>query len=275
MTSNLLGDPIDRVDGPLKVTGAAAYPSDITYPGLVHAALAQSTIAPVTFRAMVPVWRIANWHRAASPVTQPITKFGGQPTWLGRPQWPLSASRGTPMRFVCQIVLQPELFGDGPVRLAYVFVTHGEHGRDAEEFDPDVVLPDGGENAVVVQPGAFTGPTASSTSGPTLYHEDGSPAEYTVDLVRGEDPEPMVSEAYLGLPADERDRYFRTVDHDKIGGTALPLDQHDLPAPGSWRLLLRLATNWTPFHLNLGAAPVVLAFLSTDAREGRLLVEDS
>jgi xanthine dehydrogenase YagR molybdenum-binding subunit len=41
----LLGDPVDRVDGPLKVTGAAPYPSDVTFPGLAHAALAQSTVA--------------------------------------------------------------------------------------------------------------------------------------------------------------------------------------------------------------------------------------
>jgi xanthine dehydrogenase YagR molybdenum-binding subunit len=44
----LLGDPVDRVDGPLKVTGAAPYPSDVTFPGLVHAALVQSTIGAGT-----------------------------------------------------------------------------------------------------------------------------------------------------------------------------------------------------------------------------------
>ncbi len=42
---SVLGDPVDRIDGPLKVTGAAPYPSDVTFPGLVHAALVQSTIA--------------------------------------------------------------------------------------------------------------------------------------------------------------------------------------------------------------------------------------
>ncbi|WP_326558487.1 hypothetical protein [Micromonospora sp. NBC_01796] len=162
-----------------------------------------------------------------------------------------------------------------PGRVAYVFLTHGDHGSDGEEYGPDVILADGGENAVVVQPGAFVGPTIPLTSGPTLYHEDGSPAEYTVDLVRDEDPEPVSSDEYLKLPAEQRDRHFHAVDHDKIGGTALPLDRLDLPGGGSWRLLLRLATNWTPFHLNLGAAPVLLAFLSTDGRAGRLLVEDS
>ncbi len=48
--TKLVGDPIDRVDGPLKVTGAAPYPSDVTLPGLVHAALVKSTIAAGTIR---------------------------------------------------------------------------------------------------------------------------------------------------------------------------------------------------------------------------------
>ena len=44
----VIGAPLDRVDGPLKVTGAAPYPSDFTYPGLTHAVLVQSTIAAGT-----------------------------------------------------------------------------------------------------------------------------------------------------------------------------------------------------------------------------------
>src|SRR3954452_20400752 len=41
----ILGEPVDRVDGPLKVTGAAQYPSDFTFPDLAHAVLVQSTIS--------------------------------------------------------------------------------------------------------------------------------------------------------------------------------------------------------------------------------------
>ena len=44
----VIGDPVDRVDGTLKVTGAAPYPSDFTYPDLAHAVLVQSTIAAGT-----------------------------------------------------------------------------------------------------------------------------------------------------------------------------------------------------------------------------------
>lgn len=41
----LIGAGVDRVDGPAKVTGAAAYPSDVTYPDLAHVALVRSTVA--------------------------------------------------------------------------------------------------------------------------------------------------------------------------------------------------------------------------------------
>src|SRR6185295_15482904 len=39
-----VGTPRDRVDGRLKVMGAATYPIDVTLAGLAHAVLAQSTV---------------------------------------------------------------------------------------------------------------------------------------------------------------------------------------------------------------------------------------
>jgi xanthine dehydrogenase YagR molybdenum-binding subunit len=41
----LIGPGVDRVDGPLKVTGTAAYPADFGYPELAHAVLVRSTVA--------------------------------------------------------------------------------------------------------------------------------------------------------------------------------------------------------------------------------------
>ncbi|GHJ38009.1 xanthine dehydrogenase family protein molybdopterin-binding subunit [Streptomyces sp. TS71-3] len=48
----LLGEPVDRVDGLLKVTGAAPYPSDFSYPDMAHAALVQSTVAAGTIASI-------------------------------------------------------------------------------------------------------------------------------------------------------------------------------------------------------------------------------
>lgn len=44
-TAGVVGTPLDRVDGRLKVMGAATYPIDVNLPRLAHAALVQSTIA--------------------------------------------------------------------------------------------------------------------------------------------------------------------------------------------------------------------------------------
>lgn len=44
-TTRIVGEGVDRVDGPLKVAGAAPYPSDVSYPAMVHAAFVRSTIA--------------------------------------------------------------------------------------------------------------------------------------------------------------------------------------------------------------------------------------
>src|SRR5579883_1465987 len=41
----LVGQPLDRVDGRLKVTGQARYPSDFPQENLAHAVVVQSTIA--------------------------------------------------------------------------------------------------------------------------------------------------------------------------------------------------------------------------------------
>jgi CO/xanthine dehydrogenase Mo-binding subunit len=48
----LLGTGADRVDGRLKVTGAASYPSDFSLPGMAHAALVRSTIAAGTIATL-------------------------------------------------------------------------------------------------------------------------------------------------------------------------------------------------------------------------------
>ncbi|MCD0451137.1 xanthine dehydrogenase family protein molybdopterin-binding subunit [Actinocorallia sp. API 0066] len=45
ITAPRIGAALDRVEAPLKVTGAALYPNDVSYPGLAHAAPVRATIA--------------------------------------------------------------------------------------------------------------------------------------------------------------------------------------------------------------------------------------
>ncbi len=89
MPAALIGDPIDRVDGRLKVTGAADYPSDATFPGLLHATLVQSTIAAGTITAIdteaardAPGVRLVLTHRNAPTLAdQPPSPFSGAPRY--------------------------------------------------------------------------------------------------------------------------------------------------------------------------------------------------
>ena len=83
----LIGDPVDRVDGPLKVTGAAPYPSDFTFPDLTHAVLVQSTIAAGAIRgidaakaeAAPGVLAVITHENAPALVEAPMTPLGAPP----------------------------------------------------------------------------------------------------------------------------------------------------------------------------------------------------
>lgn len=91
------------------------------------------------------------------------TKFGGQPDWLTKPEWPLSKETGEPMRFICQIDLPEIGFDNLEAKVAYLFMT------DGEEYVDGTWGPDGGENAIILQPGHNAVKTRDVNDGPTLY----------------------------------------------------------------------------------------------------------
>ena len=63
-----------------------------------------------------------------SPISKPITKFGGQPVWINQAQWPISKKTGKPMMFIGQIKLEPWLFGRIEGRMAYIFMAEDKKG---------------------------------------------------------------------------------------------------------------------------------------------------
>jgi CO/xanthine dehydrogenase Mo-binding subunit len=91
----IVGAPADRVDGPLKVAGAALYPSDVTLPGLVHAGLVHATMAVGT------ITRIGTARAEAAPGVLAVITHENAPalrdgpmTQLGpSPQFPLKDNR--------------------------------------------------------------------------------------------------------------------------------------------------------------------------------------
>jgi CO/xanthine dehydrogenase Mo-binding subunit len=83
----LVGAGVDRVDGPLKATGTARYPSDFGYANLAHAALVRSTVAAGRIRridtgaaeAVPGVLAVITHHNAPRLGRGPDTKYWRQP----------------------------------------------------------------------------------------------------------------------------------------------------------------------------------------------------
>ena len=91
-SSTIVGAGVDRVDGPLKVTGAAPYPSDFSFDGLAHAALVQSTVAAGT------ISRIDTEDAEASPGVLTVVTHKNAPALADGPMTPLGPSPPTPFR---------------------------------------------------------------------------------------------------------------------------------------------------------------------------------
>ncbi|SEH01536.1 hypothetical protein SAMN05444920_120240 [Nonomuraea solani] len=188
---------------------------------------------------------------ADGPVREPVTKLGGQPVWLEEPQWPLSGATGEPMQFLGQFTL-------GGGRLAYVFM--GD-----EEYSGGTFEPEGGENAVVIQPGGRV------------------PDHLTV---RARAAGPAACTDHLPRLAQTRTSVF-------FGGPGVEPDWiHEERYPGEgWNLLVQLTSelaDWLPFeglaehgvseevepcHYTWGRSGwgTAWAFVSPDGKEGRFL----
>jgi uncharacterized protein YwqG len=211
---------------------------------------------------------------AKAPVREFVTKFGGQPVWVGESQWPLSRSTGKPMRFICQVALDPALFGTLEARMAYLFMT------DDEEHVDGTWEPDYGENAVILQPGGATAPTAPVENGPTLYRMVKrlfqkrlvpEACEFGVRITEAEDLE-FVSDEIRGAWSDEEgERYLEALLGNKIGGSPLFIQSDQFPGEGRWTLLLQLDASEVPFSINFGDAGVGYVFLSEDGKTAKFL----
>ena len=89
--------------------------------------------APPHPRRTVPRWSF-ELEAVDEPIVEPVSKFGGQPVWIGDPTWPLSVD-GAPTTFMAQFTIP------GREGLAYLFLDAA-----AVETDEDWAK-------VIVQPG--------------------------------------------------------------------------------------------------------------------------
>ncbi len=211
---------------------------------------------------------------ASMPIRESVTKFGGQPVWLLAPQWPLSRETGRPMRFIGQVSLDPDLFGPVEGRMAYLFIT------DDDDYIDGTWEPDGGENAVIIQPGELLVPAQDLAAGPTLYrmvsrpgHERlvAEPCEFVARLTLSDDA-PFVSEQDLWQGDEESSRRYRAaLGGNKIGGTPGFLQGDEFPGEEFRQLLLQLDSTGAPFCVNFGDCGIGYAFLSRQGHTGKFL----
>jgi len=200
-----------------------------------------------------------------TPITEPVTKFGGQPVWLTAPQWPLSRR-----------------WPDAAGKMAYLFMTDDE--------DCDTWQAEGGENALIIQPSSAELPvsTVPNAIGSPLcrFEEHGktrraNPCEYRAALTLGEEPEWLDEDSLDSLYEDERlgdealeqylEQYSDALEGNKLGGGPLFIQNDEFPEGDGWRLLLQLDSTQVPFELDFGDAGVGYAFIDAAGERGRFL----
>lgn len=168
------------------------------------------------------------------------TKFGGQPDWIEQPQWPISAELGKPMRFICQVHLG-DVFPEQEGKLAYIFMT------EEEDYVDGTWEPDGGENAVVVQPnGEVDVPVKALETGP-------SREEFGVVIVEKEVEDDSLEGCRIGG------------DPNFMQGEEYPGSKHD------WLYFIQLDSCSIPFEINFGDAGIGYAFINNAASKGKFL----
>jgi len=211
---------------------------------------------------------------SSKPISGLVTKFGGQPTWISQPQWPLSRSTGKPMRFICQIAINSEMFKPCAAQMAYLFMT------DGEEYVDGTWEADGGENLVILQPGQTEFKTEPLFEGPSLYRMVKRPfnnrlvpelCEYSVILKPAEDPDFVEESERSKWGKAEWESYASTLDGNKIGGSPIFIQSAEFPSQGRWRLLLQLDSTKVPFSVNFGDAGVGYLFLSEDGQVAKFI----
>jgi hypothetical protein len=162
------------------------------------------------------------------------------------------------MRFIGQVELLPEVFGNIDGRMAYLFMTDCSEEVEWEQSEPDE-----GENAVIIQPGDLLVPVQNLAEGPTVmaYSDEDEDCEFSTHLTLGEDPE-CEDDAW------EDDEYCSTMPLEKVGGLPDFIQNSEFPNDEFPTLLLQL-TDAVPFYVDFGDCGTGFAFLSRDGRSAK------
>jgi hypothetical protein len=209
--------------------------------------------APPHPQRTVPRWSFT-LQPVVEPITAPVSKFGGQPVWIGEPTWPLEADGG-PATFMAQFTIPGR---DG---LAYLFLDH------AYEYPGD-------QGYLIVQPGPPPEGFAATATGPTFWSEIPDRTRYVSRTRVGRVESLVVLEPGFDLddwsilddPAITRDDQR---DYNKIGGNPRWLQHDDTPDEPGWRLLFQFTAADVGHELGDGAE--VYGLIHEDGR-GRIFI---
>ena len=207
---------------------------------------------------------VTAFEETVEPITQIVTKFGGQPVWLEKPCWPLSPKTQEAIPFLCQIRLEPEIFGKIEAKMAYLF--YQPYQPDSDSYDFEAV-------AAVLQPGSYSGLSSNQVSGPTTMR--------TVSLLESPfiERHPIECSVQLELSDDFEFEANSRFNNDfpekvKIGGTPQFWNEGSLfpeNCPDEWNLLLQCRfsecgenESLIPFDLGFGNEGSTWWFLSKD-----------
>jgi len=222
-------------------------------------------------------------------ITEPVTKFGGQPVWISQPYWPLCPETGDKMLFMSQIALDPKLFPDGDGTMVYIF------------FSGDSEMINEVDIATVIQTSANAYLDEDNfeyvpeTTGSTIYELDENCQaiykEYKAVLEPIEDEEIISIEEMYRIYELDYDMGFQfskpELAGNKIGGQPLYMKSLTNVAEGfnseKWLLLLQLAStqgywdnlqpNFYPFHMELGEFGILTVFISSDYKRTKCYVQ--
>ena len=224
----------------------------------------------------MPKKQLIEFSEVTSLIAEPVTKFGGQPVWIDEPAWPQSRETGNQMRFIGQIELREEHRFKTTAKMAYLFMTE----EDDDSFVDGTYEPDGGENAVILQPGTTQAPTTNKTDGPTLFkmvQEAGKDrlqkhsCEFAVKLSEVDDIEFVSEHDRFKLSKEDRAAVTGNFEENKIGGSPAFMQGDELPFGSEFQLLLQLDSGNVPFSINFGDMGVGYAFLNEAGDEAKFL----
>ncbi|WP_028023291.1 DUF1963 domain-containing protein [Enterovibrio calviensis] len=223
----------------------------------------------------MPLKSNLKFEQVKKPIAEPISKFGGQPNWISKPEWPLDSCEDKQMQFVGQIELKDKLFGDTFGKMAYIFIDCDEEGQGSWE-------PDAGLNAVIVQPGDNKIKTVARATGPACpvnhfpidceVDQEGL-IEFKVLFDYIEEPE-YLNDEQIGLMIDNDedayDAYAEEMEPSKIGGNPFFIQSEEIPIASDWKFLCQLNEGELPIWVNFGTG-VAYAFIDEKGTFGKLL----